>query len=498
MALRYFKRLFFGQPNPALANYNGPLRETDHRDPNGEYDYDYKKDPEVQKGNPNFDPDKYKEATEGDNDAAERKRVLEAQRKNQSPVAPTTAPPGGSPTAPNPSTPGEPAAPVIRNYVDQNTVTPRVFDIVSSNDCGKWTLSDIKKFPNEYEEIPRVILTEYKVNSSSIIQTIRVAFTALSDSVGEEVARTGIIDKLLAFFPLAASFRSDLEKSVSDMTLAEKHPELTGEAEEGPLKGNRYQYLYSVFATGYSYILPYFSDTYFYIQNDWSDSTKTTSPLAKLVMPGVDKSFDAMNAPSFWDPGIYIERPKFYNFAYGNEVEVLVNFPLINTDNYDDVSCNLQLIKNLVIQNLPYRKSITRNVVPVIYDVKIPGVAHHPFCYIKKLEIKHVGNKRITTEFGNKTLIPDAYMVSITLISMVSNASNFYLEAFGDDINGIEVTTHESSPALQLGPPASLAPPAPPATPAAPAGPRTSTAAPVAMRNKTGVVTKVVTASVEG
>ena len=107
---------------------------------------------------------------------------------------------------------------------------------------------------------------------------------------------------------------------------------------------------------------------------------------------------------------------------------------------------NIQLIKNLVIQNLVYRKSITRSQIPVIYDVKIPGVAHHPFCYIKKLDIKHVGNKRLTTEFNNgtPTLIPDAYMVNITLVSLVLNASNFYLEAFGNNINGIQVTTHLS------------------------------------------------------
>tara|TARA_R110000868_G_scaffold54509_8_gene170302 strand:- start:17 stop:1522 length:1506 start_codon:yes stop_codon:yes gene_type:complete len=500
MALTYLKRLFFGQPDPGAPYYNGPLRDTEHKDPSGKYDYDYRLDPELQQGNPNFLPDKYKEAIEGD-EGAERKRVLEAQQANQAPVAPTTAPPTGGTTTPGSPPPVEPGVTAVRNHVTKNTVVPRIFDIVSSNNCGKWTLSDIKKFPNEYEEIPRVILTEYKVNSSSIIQTMRVAATALIDTVGAEASRTGLVDKLLSVFPLAASMKSDLEKSLNDMTLAEQHPELAGEAEAGPLKGNRYRYLYSVFATGYSYILPYFSDTYFYIQNDWSDSSKTTSPLAKLLTPGLDKSFEAMNAPSFWDPGIYIERPKFYNFAYGNEVEVLVNFPLINTDNYDDVSCNLQLIKNLVIQNLPYRKSITRNVVPVIYDVKIPGVSHHPFCYIKKLEIKHVGNKRITHEFngGHKTLIPDAYMISITLISMVSNASNFYLEAFGDDINGIDVTTHQSSPtpAVPAAAPAQAPAAAPPS--AAPAEPTPSTTSPsqVVMRTRGGGVTRVVRVGID-
>ena len=240
------------------------------------------------------------------------------------------------------------------------------------------------------------------------------------------------------------------------------------------LNGGRYNNLYSVDPTGYSYILPYFSESYFNITNNWNDSSKTSSKLAKKTDSWADAGIAAMNSPSFWDPGIYIERPKFYNFDYSNEVEISVNFPLINTHKFKDVDKNLQLIKNLVIQNLPYRKSIVRNDIPVIYDVVIPGVAHHPFCFIKRLDIKHLGNKRITKEFNNEEpmLIPDAYMVSITLVSLVLNAANFYLKAFGSNINGINVETH-LSPAVQAvqAAPAAPAVQAAPAAPAAPAVP---------------------------
>ena len=69
-------------------------------------------------------------------------------------------------------------------------------------------------------------------------------------------------------------------------------------------------------------------------------------------------------------------------------------------------------------------------------------------------------------------LIPDAYMVSITLVSLVLNAANFYLKAFGSNINGINVETH-LSPAVQAvqAAPAAPAVQAAPAAPAAPAVP---------------------------
>ena len=345
---------------------------------------------------------------------------------------------------------------VVDKLKKRTIINHQIFDLLSTQASGKWTLSEFQKFGdgNNHEKIPRVILTEYKVNSSSTVQSARVSLAALRDisTQGGKLIPDKVSDWLGDTG--AASVTTSISKSLDGLIDnsnklfgQENHPDLTG---ENHLGGGRYVNLFSVTETGYTYILPYFSETYFNIGNNWSDSAKTSSKLEGKTKALSDAGISMMNAPGFWDPGVYIERPKFYNFDFGNEVEVSVNFPLINTHKFEDVSRNIQLIKNLVIQNLPYRKTISTSEIPVIYDVKIPGVAHHPFCFIKKLDIKHAGNKRITTEFdGTPMLIPDAYMVSITLVSMVLNASNFYLEAFGDNINGIQVTTHLSPAAAE-------------------------------------------------
>lgn len=411
------------QLDPKIEGYNGILSKKDSPT------WDPKTDPQLIPGNPNFNEKKFKK--------------LQEFQKNSSPLKT-----------------------VVNDTIDKglslfkDTLNRQltVFDLVNTSENGKWTVSKFQNFENNLEQIPHVVLTEYKVRSSSTIQSLRVAVAAFGDipNIAEDLvpdAISKILKKFITGNPISDATLSALESANKALGQVDQ-PTLDNDSH---LDNGRYNNLYSVDPTGYSYILPYFSESYFTIANNWSDSSKTSSNLAKKTDSWADAGIAAMNSPGYWDPGIYIERPKFYNFNYANEVEISVNFPLINTHKFEDVDKNLQLIKNLVIQNLPYRKSIVRNEIPVIYDVVIPGVAHHPFCFIKRLDIKHLGNKRITKEFNNNEpmLIPDAYMVNITLVSLVLNAANFYLKAFGSNINGIDVETH-------------LSPAAKPAAPAAP------------------------------
>lgn len=400
------------QNNPNKPGYNGPLSSP------GLNGYNFRTDPQLIKGNPNFDEKKFE-------------KFKELQKRSS------------------------PVKTVVDDYInkflglviDKSNRQLKVFDLVNTSLNGKWTVSEFQNFKNDLEQIPHVVLTEYKVRSSSTVQSLRVAIAAVGDSTaiaGDLVPDA--ISKILKKYNVGDKITEPVRGALESANKAAGQVDQPTLDSDSHLDGGRYNNLYSVDPTGYSYILPYFSESYFNIANTWNDSSKTSSKLAKKTDSWADAGIAAMNSPGFWDPGIYIERPKFYNFDSANEVEISVNFPLINTHKFEDVDNNLQLIKNLVIQNLPYRKSIVRNDIPVIYDVVIPGVAHHPFCFIKRLDIKHLGNKRITKEFNNgePMLIPDAYMVNITLVSLVLNAANFYLKAFGSNINGINVKTHLS------------------------------------------------------
>ena len=340
---------------------------------------------------------------------------------------------------------------------ERATGSLKIFDLMHNGNSGKWTVSKKTEYGNQYEQIPSIILTEYKITSSSSIQSLRRAVSlipdVLSTAAGGAVKKTaGAVAAALP--PLNTKLQKLLDQGLTAATdLTQQAKDLSGFNEHPDIKGNShlesYKWLYSIVPTNYSYIFPYFNDDYFSINNNWSENSNNSKPskLKEFAENILNIPIDLANSASFFDPGIYVERPKFYNFDQGRSVEISVNFPLINTHKFEDIDRNLQIIKNLVLQNLPYRVNQVKSEIPVIYDVKIPGAAHYPFCYIKQLSIKHLGNKRVTTEFNNgtPTIIPDAYMVNIRLETLTDDASNFYIQAFGNNLNGINVKTHLNS-----------------------------------------------------
>lgn len=137
---------------------------------------------------------------------------------------------------------------------------------------------------------------------------------------------------------------------------------------------------------------------------------------------------------NIFEPGIYIEKPKFYEFQ-PTGTPINFTFPLINTghSNFEDVLNNWQLLFMLTYQNRPNRK--TRDLIdpPCIYEVTIPGVKYFPFAYISKLSINYIGNRRkmfltVPVQGGGvpvDTIVPDAYEVSISLTPLVAESQNF-------------------------------------------------------------------------
>jgi hypothetical protein len=116
--------------------------------------------------------------------------------------------------------------------------------------------------------------------------------------------------------------------------------------------------------------------------------------------------------------------------------------PLLNTGSFDDVRRNWQLIFGLVYQNRPGRVSKSIIDQPVIYEVHLPGVAYMPYAYISSLSVKFLGNRRemefdvpimnegvgggTSNNVGNiRTVIPDAYELSLTVTGLNEETRNF-------------------------------------------------------------------------
>jgi len=200
-----------------------------------------------------------------------------------------------------------------------------------------------------------------------------------------------------------------------------------------------YRYLYITEETGFRYVMPHFSDTFNSISNSFGNEDSGILNLAKTI---VDPITDTLaNIANFNKPGTYIERSKQFSMG-GSGRTIEIKFPLLNTGSFDDIRSNYELLFGLIYQNRPGRVSRSAIELPVIYEVFSPGNTYMPYAYISNLNVQFLGSRRTmviplpTSSRGSNitTIIPDAYMVSITLQSMNEETRNFVATSIKPEI----------------------------------------------------------------
>jgi len=289
------------------------------------------------------------------------------------------------------------------------------------------------------------------------------------ENVPSNTASTSILDNLFNIFNQKAGDNNDLFDD--PLLLA-------------------YKNLYPSVNTGWRYVFPYFDDYYNSSQNIFGEDSGSQNVL-NLITAGAETLQSiagvagALSKPFGFS---FQEKAKFYNFPSEGE-EFSFTFPLINTGSvtFDEVVKNWQLIYLLLYQNKPAR--IDRNIIepPVFYEVSIPGQKFHPFCYITNIAVDFKGSRRelnfnldfqnintnevlpekfednftstglneIGTNASTKdiqstssstnftAIIPDAYVIKITLKSLVTETRNFmaYTVLGGKEANTLASTT---------------------------------------------------------
>ena len=199
-----------------------------------------------------------------------------------------------------------------------------------------------------------------------------------------------------------------------------------------------YEGLYATEYTGFNYYFPYLEDAYREVNNNFGagDDNNILGPLASLASDAAALT----NVLNIAKPGTYIEKSK--QFSMGDSGRTLnITIPLLNTGSFEDVRRNWQLIFGLVYQNRPGRVSKSIIDQPVIYEVHLPGVAYMPYAYISSLSVKFLGNRRdmefdvpimgegdsgSASNIGSiRTVIPDAYELSLSITGMNEETRNF-------------------------------------------------------------------------
>jgi len=312
-----------------------------------------------------------------------------------------------------------------------------IVDVVNEFD---WNANHINQ---SYGKLPKIFLTEREQVESSLISSYFYFSSNILKIIGDGVNFTGdgasssvnqIIDKVKKFVTQAAGniqdkagidsipgagkikdfvkFFTSIYDELQD--LANNDKAILGEY----LKS--YLGIYLTRETGFIYVLPYFQNEFQSADNNWSSSDRSFAwfdafdAAANTVMPLVK-------------PGVYIERPRFFDFQSNQGDSITVEFPLLNTVS-DSYQKNYEFLWLLAFQNKYYRESFASVRPPKIYTVQIPGVKYMPYAYISDLTIDFVGTRRLlkvdTPKGEVEAPIPDAYQVRITIQSLLSDSSN--------------------------------------------------------------------------
>jgi hypothetical protein len=347
------------------------------------------------------------------------------------------------------------------NFIGKDSLlnsSPGVVDVVNN---FQWTTSP--PGPRSRQEVPRIELREKKLRTNSVVAAAAYYLMSASGSVGTLAARannllpTGLKEAGLGFLSGLGSsapiqyagngllnfFEQNVLQSALTLTTGQTDIRQTLSKYVDGLNSEYlrvYEGLYITEDTKFVYYLPYFENMCNAVANEFTEND--SSDIGKK---GVNEMRDAAEAlarfANFSAPGVYIERPKFYNFANSGP-KVTVKFPLINTgwSSYQDVRLNWQLVFMLIYQNRPNRKSRELIDPACIYEVVIPGVLYMPYAFMSSIKVDFLGARRqmdldVPLVAGNSTIttiVPEAYSVEIELTGLIAESQNLLISMLQD------------------------------------------------------------------
>jgi len=345
------------------------------------------------------------------------------------------------------------------NHISTDSLVGTANGLIDVVNDFYWTTSP--KGQSSRQEVPGIQLREKKLRTNSVIAAAAYYLMSGASSAGTILNRAsttvqGVAPGLQAaattFFSniisspgvqtagnVAGSIIQQVLNSASTLTTGITDiNQIVGQNIEGLNSSllQAYEGLYITEDTKFSYYLPYFSNRLTESANMFSeDEGAFANSMISNAVGAIRGAAESLAVfANFKEPGIYIERPKFFNFA-DNGDQIQIDFPLINTGNstYEDVRLNWQLIYLLTYQNRPNRRSRELIDPSSIYEVSIPGVKYIPFAYMSRIQVDYLGARRqmqidVPTQNGNSTIftiIPDAYEVKLTLTGLVPESKNF-------------------------------------------------------------------------
>lgn len=342
---------------------------------------------------------------------------------------------------------------------------------VNIRDVHHWTESPT----HARREVPMLMLKEYRILTNPMLNQVMNNVGIAAQTGAGLVSQGATAVKLLKGLAKDkdGKFTANI-KAISE-NINNKLTETIGagaiKALEGTDSGyanplNPYSMLYTVSPTKFKYTFPYMEDMY--IQKTGGFGAAAEGGFMSDVSSIAAEGLATISAKKVMAPGRMIEQPKGFTFD-GRERSYTVKFPLFNTKDFTEIIRNWQFIYLLTYQNTPNR--ITRDLIdpPCIYEAKIPGVWYSKYASITNMQVDFMGGRRemdmpvpylSSAEDGSidgtsesnwllqkrkiTTVIPDAYMVTITITELFSETQNFMYHMVKESMSDkIKVTNNQ-------------------------------------------------------
>lgn len=353
------------------------------------------------------------------------------------------------------------------NYTQGGTTVDIVSDFY-------WTYSKLKE---ARQEVPRIILTEKRLKANALISQLKYSFGVTKDTVTAAVNKLpeNIKNDLNDFFKNIENNTGVVKKSTDFINKFDFLQDNNDIYDNNPYL-RPYRNLYITEPTGWQFVFPYFENYSGLQANAFSDDAP--NPFLGILKKAAEGLTDlASTAAILRGPASisFVEKSKFYSYNTDGE-DITFTFPLINTGSvsFEDVIRNWELLFLLLYNNKPARRNTALIDPPNIYQVEIPGVKFLPFCYVSSIAVEFQGSRReltfdlsyidnlnvesaiptfqggignavggvIRNFLNNKvtevkgffnqpirkkmtTIIPDAYLVKVTLKSLIADSKNF-------------------------------------------------------------------------
>ena len=308
------------------------------------------------------------------------------------------------------------------------------------------------------DKIPCVFLTEREQKVSSLIsgalyylRASKKAITGQLDKFGNLDDPTSLLGKLNANGSI-----SDIQNAVGDFGNAVGDFGNAIDSEIGEdlklLETHNLKSLEGIYLTsntGFNYRLPYYNQEH-EVTSTWGEKGEGTGGLlGGLISKGTELVNTISETVNITQPGVYIEKPRYFQNVDSQGQSKTIKFPLLNTIRRSEnpIQQNYELLWLLAFQNKPYKTSFAKTPPPKIYTVSVPGEFSMPYAYISNLSIQFLGTIRrlpvsIPTlsngSISTKTVevpIPEAYDVSITFNSLINDYGNTMVsDAFATSI----------------------------------------------------------------